>query len=266
MKILLACCDQDKLCSLPDNRSESSLTTSCEAQLGYARLRSFQKHECMLDDGISSTPSAASNSSALPDRIGGFHIVLHYSGFIVKEPQDLEDGTNSAILAALEESNIVYISHSYQRFPDTCHATSSDFTATWILEGARLSANYCAAMGVLAIDMLACDSQATTASAAATAVHRAVLQRLSCDFVGCKTFGFAQQDREKASGQSSPKMWRILRYSERLGCRCRHHCVEHKACWLRACSIVWIMLLAMAKHQAVPLNRGSFLLIPLKSS
>ena len=127
-----------------------------------------------------------------PDsRFRGFHILLDYSGFQIKDPQDLSDWTMRTIQTALKVNEIRCVHSHSEVFEDVRDAeTPPGFTAVCLLDESHVSAHCYSAIGLLAIDVFTCGGKPNQTFAAARDIHRAVMNHLPCNFMGSSTFRF----------------------------------------------------------------------------
>jgi S-adenosylmethionine/arginine decarboxylase-like enzyme len=121
----------------------------------------------------------------------GFHILLDYSGFETKNPEELSDWTMRTIQAALKANEIRCVHSHSEVFDDVKDAqTPPGFTAVCLLDESHVSAHCYSAIGLLAIDVFTCGGKPNQTFAAARDIHRAVMDHLPCSFMGSSTFRF----------------------------------------------------------------------------
>ncbi len=148
-----------------------------------------------------------------PDsRFRGFHVLLDYSGFQITDPQDLSDWTMSTIRQALLANGIRCVHSHSEVFLDERDGSPPGFTAVCLLDESHVSAHCYSAIGMLAIDIFTCGGKPRQTFATARDIHRAVMNKISCKFLGSSTFRFPYQIgsevvvREAEQGDGFPEM------------------------------------------------------------
>jgi S-adenosylmethionine/arginine decarboxylase-like enzyme len=167
---------------LPKSQVEST-TTLRKADSLFTHAFNSITAKVLNDDGP---------SDFRPDsRFRGFHILLDYSGFETKNPEDLSDWTMNTIQAALKANEIRCVHSHSEVFQDVRDAeTPPGFTAVCLLDESHVSAHCYSAIGLLAIDVFTCGGKPNQTFAAARDIHRAVMGHLPCSFMGSSTFRF----------------------------------------------------------------------------
>ena len=126
-----------------------------------------------------------------PDsRFRGFHVLLDYSGFEITDPKDLSDWTMSTIKQALEANKIRCVHSHSEDFLDERDGSPPGFTAVCLLDESHVSAHCYSAMRMLAIDIFTCGGKPSQTFATARDIHRAIMDKISCKFIGSSTFRF----------------------------------------------------------------------------
>jgi S-adenosylmethionine decarboxylase len=138
--------------------------------------------------------NSAPNDLMCPDsRFRGFHVLLDYSGFQITDPQDLSDWTMSTIKEALMANGIRCVHSHSEVFLDERDGSPPGFTAVCLLDESHVSAHCYSAIGMLAIDIFTCGGKPNQTFATAKDIHRAVMNKISCKFLGSSTYRFPYQ-------------------------------------------------------------------------
>jgi S-adenosylmethionine decarboxylase len=178
------------MCEALKTDSNSSVSLGFPCLLEPAPLPLAHAFNTLTSSDLS---DSAPNLLCPDSRFRGFHVLLDYSGFEITDPKDLSDWTMSTIKQALEANKILCVHSHSEVFLDERDGSPPGFTAVCLLDESHVSAHCYSAIGMLAIDIFTCGGKPRQTFATARDIHRAVMNKISCKFLGSSTFRFPYQ-------------------------------------------------------------------------